>query len=324
MAFNGSGTFNRTNGTNSGSTTWQQDRDEPVNILANRHDTHDQDLADGLTNCVTKDGQTTVTANLPMATFKHTNVGSATTRTDYTRADDLQDNKLNWGGDAGGSSNAYTLTLSPPITSYTDGMRVGFIPNHINTGSATLNINSVGAKAITYADDGDNVLRADLQTGRVVEVIYDSTTDKFQYQGGHRREFISVTTTEESNQSSSKFDIFADANYPGTLDSTTHQSQNITFTSSDGRFTITDGGIYMIAITLITGDGGGSATATFTADDTGGGNFFSSTISNNANIQIAHSFTLLKEVAAGAAFNFFIDGTTVSAGVGTTCSITKI
>jgi hypothetical protein len=55
MAWSGD-TFTRTNGVNSGTDTWEQDKAEPVNILASRHDAHDQDLATGINACVKKDG----------------------------------------------------------------------------------------------------------------------------------------------------------------------------------------------------------------------------------------------------------------------------
>lgn len=178
MAFNGSGTFNRSNGTHSGSTTWVQDANAGTNIEASIHDTHDQDLADGLTNVICKDGQTTVTANLPMATYRHTNVGAANARTDYARADDVQDSNLTWGGSSGGSSNAFTLTLSPAIAAYADGQRFGFKANHTNTGAATLNINSVGAADIVD-NTGSALSAGDLTSGRIYEVIYNGTTADF-------------------------------------------------------------------------------------------------------------------------------------------------
>lgn len=84
MAFNGSGTFNRNTGVYTGSTAWTQTRDAARKVRADDHDTHDQDIANGLSNCVTKDGQTTITANLPMAGFRHTNCGNAVSDTDYT------------------------------------------------------------------------------------------------------------------------------------------------------------------------------------------------------------------------------------------------
>ena len=63
MAWNGSGTFSRTNGTHTGSSTWVQDRDAGDYILASRHDTHDQDLADGIGACITKNNESKPTAH---------------------------------------------------------------------------------------------------------------------------------------------------------------------------------------------------------------------------------------------------------------------
>lgn len=63
MAWDGNGTFSRTNGTHTGSTTWVQDRDAGAYILAGRHDTHDQDLADGINACLTKNNETKPTAD---------------------------------------------------------------------------------------------------------------------------------------------------------------------------------------------------------------------------------------------------------------------
>ena len=50
------GNFTRTNGVNSGTDVWEQDKLEPVNILASRADYHDNDLATGINACVNKDG----------------------------------------------------------------------------------------------------------------------------------------------------------------------------------------------------------------------------------------------------------------------------
>ncbi len=50
------GTFTRSNGVNSGATTWATDAAAGVNIVDTRHDTHDQDLATGINQCLNKDG----------------------------------------------------------------------------------------------------------------------------------------------------------------------------------------------------------------------------------------------------------------------------
>lgn len=60
MAWSG-GTFTRTNGVNTGATAWVTDAASAVKIRADRHDTHDQDLATGINQCINKDGSNTAT-----------------------------------------------------------------------------------------------------------------------------------------------------------------------------------------------------------------------------------------------------------------------
>ena len=63
MGWDGSGNFSRTNGTNSGTETWQDDAAAATKIRADRHDTHDQDLADGISACLTKNNESKPTAD---------------------------------------------------------------------------------------------------------------------------------------------------------------------------------------------------------------------------------------------------------------------
>lgn len=74
----GSQTFSRSNGTNSGATTWAQDEAAAVGITTARHDIHDEDIADSLNLALKKDGGNTATADIPMGGFKFTNLGDAT------------------------------------------------------------------------------------------------------------------------------------------------------------------------------------------------------------------------------------------------------
>ena len=66
MAWNGSGAFSRTNGTHTGSTVWTQDKDAGTKIVSNRHDTHDQDLSDGINACIAKNGENYMTGALDL------------------------------------------------------------------------------------------------------------------------------------------------------------------------------------------------------------------------------------------------------------------
>lgn len=65
-----------------GSAGWVDDRDAGTKILATRHDSHDQDLADGINACLKKDGTNAATADLNAGGFKITNLGTPTATTD--------------------------------------------------------------------------------------------------------------------------------------------------------------------------------------------------------------------------------------------------
>ena len=75
MAFNGSGTFNRIY-------NWVNDKANGFKITASRMDGEFDGIATGLSQCITKDGQTTISANIPMANYKFTGLGNGSSRTD--------------------------------------------------------------------------------------------------------------------------------------------------------------------------------------------------------------------------------------------------
>lgn len=82
----------------------------------------------------------------------------------------------------GGSSNAYTLTPNQAIGAYARGQTFMFLSNHTNTGSATLNVSSLGARSIKTAD-GSNIVAGDIVSGGAYLVVYDGT--QFQLFGGY-------------------------------------------------------------------------------------------------------------------------------------------
>ena len=83
MSWSGNGAFVRTNGVQSGARTWQQARDAGRNIRADDQDNHDEDIAQGLENCLTRDGQNAPSGNLPMNSKRHTGVANASSDSDY-------------------------------------------------------------------------------------------------------------------------------------------------------------------------------------------------------------------------------------------------
>lgn len=76
MAFNGSGVYVRLY-------SWQTDANSGIKILASRMDAETDGIATGLTTCVTRDGQSPATANLPMGGFRHTGCQDGVALTDY-------------------------------------------------------------------------------------------------------------------------------------------------------------------------------------------------------------------------------------------------
>ena len=75
---------------------------------------------------------------------------------------------------ATGSANAFVLTYAPAPSALVTGQTYTFIANFTVSGTATLNINSLGAKNITKS--GTSALSAsDIVSGQVVSVVYDGT-----------------------------------------------------------------------------------------------------------------------------------------------------
>jgi hypothetical protein len=74
MAFNGSGIFNRLY-------NWVQDAANGIAITASRMDAETQGIADGLSNCITKDGQSAPSADIPFNNHQLLNVSGITTAT---------------------------------------------------------------------------------------------------------------------------------------------------------------------------------------------------------------------------------------------------
>lgn len=149
------------------------DASNGIKILASRVQGQCNDIATGLTTALTKDGQTTPTANLPMGGFIHTNVGNASARNNYAVTSQVQDGSYVWTGTLSGT-DTYTGTLSPAIVTYTTGAKYRSYVTNANTGAATVNLNSLGAKS--FKKNGSAALTAgDIPAASIIEYAYDGT-----------------------------------------------------------------------------------------------------------------------------------------------------
>ena len=173
MSFNGSGVFN----VNSAG--------QPVVastlITSAAFNAFTADVATALSTCILKDGQQTVTANIPFGGNKLTGVAAGTARTDAANIGLLQDGTGVYVATVGGTVDVITLTPSPAITAYVAGQSFKFIAAGANTTNVTVNISGLGAKAVTKTGSTP-LVGGDLPSGAIVHATYDGT--RFQVQVG--------------------------------------------------------------------------------------------------------------------------------------------
>lgn len=111
------------------------------------------------------------------------NVGDAAQATDAVNAQTLQAGKLNYAV-ASNSGNAFSLSLTPGISTYTPGMIINFKVTSAISGAATLNVNGLGAKSIKKQVTND-LAANDIVSGQLVSVIYDGTNFQMLSQLGN-------------------------------------------------------------------------------------------------------------------------------------------
>ena len=148
------------------------------------------DLAGGLSTALTKDGQTTPTANIKLGGFRIVNIGAGIVSTDAAQVGQIQAGTTSYITVSG--IDTITGNLIPTLTAYAAGNTFSFVASGTNTGAVTINIDGLGAKAVTR--DGSIALFAnDITVGKVVTVVYDGT--RFQLINGNSYQSLRVTGT---------------------------------------------------------------------------------------------------------------------------------
>jgi hypothetical protein len=166
MPRNGSGTYTRP----------QSDYIPGTTILATSVNSDLNDMAQALTASIARDGQTIPTANMPMGNFRHTGVADGSARTDYAALGQTQNGAFLWGNTAGGTANAATISLNPPLAAYAAGQAFRFQTGAAaNTNAVTLNVNSLGAVAVNKGDGTTALAAGDLPASAIVTVTHDGT-----------------------------------------------------------------------------------------------------------------------------------------------------
>jgi hypothetical protein len=135
------------------------------------------DIATALTQSIARDGQTAPTGNLPMAAFRHQNVGAAAALTDYARTDQVQNGSLlRCTAEAMPTVDGYTANLPFGSTTFASGQQIVLVfPSTNTTVAPTLNINNSAAFPI-LRENGSSVQVGDCLTGVPSRLVWNATS----------------------------------------------------------------------------------------------------------------------------------------------------
>jgi|GEM_PF-1237465 len=172
--------FTRSNGVNTGSSTWAQDKAAGTKITTDRHDTHDQDLAAGINATLKKDGTNAATGNLNLGGNRYTNAATGTARSDLSTVGQVQDGAANFVA-GGGTADAITATYSPAITALVDGMTLYVRATDANA-TTTPTFAPNGLTAYTIVKNGSDALVAGdiVGAGHVLVLQYELANTRWQ------------------------------------------------------------------------------------------------------------------------------------------------
>jgi hypothetical protein len=161
-----------------------------------------------------------------------------------------------YGADTNTTAGVYTVALSPALSAYTTGLVVFFKANTTNSGSATLNVNGLGAKTIKKNATSD-LSGSDIIVSQEVAVVYDGTNfqllSPINASGTASRPLNPLTTSYEKEDFLSNVDSAGDSKF-GDLSWNTNNIGSISFipseTSHPGilRITCTSGNYRVVYI----------------------------------------------------------------------------
>lgn len=152
-------------------------------ISSSDHNNTMSDIANGLTQSLSKDGQTTPVASLPMGGYRHTGVGDGTAADNYATVKQVQGALTTHLTGIAGTADAITGNATPNPSAYVAGQRFTFVAASANTGAVTLNVSGLGAVAVTR-NGSFPLVAGEIQTGAITTVTYDGT--RFQVSNNTR------------------------------------------------------------------------------------------------------------------------------------------
>lgn len=152
-----------------------------------------------------------------------------------------------------GSTDAYAATLSPAPAALVTGAHYRFKANTANTGAATIDFNSLGAKTIVKAAGGITTALADndIRAGQWVDVVYDGTNMQMQSTLGNAASGGIGGSTGATDNSLLRAD--------GTSGSSVQGTGALATLSDDGVLTLVPNGISGTGFVFEASDSGGDS-----------------------------------------------------------------
>lgn len=155
-----------------------------------------------------------------------------------------------------GSANTCTLTKVGSWrseTTYRDGAKFRFKPAATNTGATTVNIQSIGSKAIRFADNSALTAGA-LQQNVACEIVYDASADNFKLSQNQLATGATQGLYKAGNAPGHTSGVAIASPFIGqiltaTLSDTTMAVSNTVYTVTGGTITLTPG-VWMVFLKL--------------------------------------------------------------------------
>jgi hypothetical protein len=254
MPWSGSGQFLRT-------FSWRADKAAGLDISSSRMDIDSDDLAaNGLGNALTRDGQGSASANLPMNNFRHTGVQDGLNRTDYSSLKQAQDGLIGW-TIAGGTADAITATYTPGRGAPSDGSLRAFRATAANaTTTPTFAPDSQTARTITKV--GGAVLGVGDIPGNLAEVWVRYNSGNTRYELLNPANTVFHPTTGDGKIT---LKTTADAGWilcdDGTFGSATSGSSNRAIADTRSLFTLFFNNLTDAVAPILTSSGGATTRA---------------------------------------------------------------
>src|ERR1035437_3641732 len=149
----------------------------------------------------------------------------------------IQKGTLVYGADAG-TVNAYAITLAPAPLAYYPGMMINMLVSTSCTGSSTINVNSLGPKAVIRRG-GASLLLNDLGAGTVATIIYNGTAFELVGTGFSGRPSLAANLTIYVNGAIGNDANDGVSNISGHAMATIQGGINLAFSYAPSQYAIT-------------------------------------------------------------------------------------